>query len=142
MSAVFALPETGQSAATGAALAPGGWTIDVADGTALHDCGLLVTFLALPASEETKKAVSGQEALTICWVPGGFPVWAVMANPEEVQDMFWRAEVADGKLAARILRTLARDAGQAWLSAYSHSADGRLPLNGASGRPAALAGSL
>lgn len=142
MSAVFDLPEPVQSAATGAALAPGGWTIDVADGTALHDSGLLVTFLALPASEETKKAVSGQEALTICWVPGGFPVWAIMANPEEVQDMFRRAEVDDGKLAARLLRTLARDAGQAWLSAYSHSEDGGLPLNGGTGRPAAHAGSL
>lgn len=117
MSAVLDLPETIQNTAAGAELARGGWTADVADGTALHDSGLLVTFLCLPASEESKQKVSGQEALTICWLPGGYPVWAVMAKSQDVQDIFRRAEVSDGALAARILRTLARDAGRAWLGA-------------------------
>lgn len=96
-----------------------GWVLDVPGGTALHEIGLPVTFVALPASEEVTAACRGMEKISVCLTPDCEPVWCLLAAPGDVEQCFLELQRRDGRDAGKMLRHVVRATRDAWVAQFN-----------------------
>lgn len=96
-----------------------GWVLDVPGGTALHEIGLLVTFVALPASEEVTAACHGMEKISVCWTRDCEHIWCLLAAPGDVEQCYLELQGRHGEDAGKILRRVVRAAGEAWVAQFN-----------------------
>lgn len=103
------------------------WTPDFQDGFVMHESGLVLSMVPLPVPDSLRTAVQAMQTLDMVWLPGGYPVWAVMADPAALDDTLRAFRVHDERAAQLLVGLLAREGGNAWLEAVLADAaeDGR-----------------
>jgi hypothetical protein len=97
------------------------WSVDLRAGTVLHESGIVISFTRSQAPGAPAAVDQQATSLDMCWAPGGGPVWTLSADTAALRDTVLAFGATEQRAANRLLATLARHAGQAWLSAWTQT---------------------
>lgn len=93
------------------------WRVNLREQTATHESGLVLTFVQRPHTDQGSKLAAELTSVDLCWVPDGYPIWTVLADPAGVAETLRILNVTDERQAASVIAAFATDAGKAWVRA-------------------------
>lgn len=90
------------------------WTVSLETASATHDSGLVVRFLALPLTDQSRAAHESESAIGKCWTTDGRE-WGAVTTPAILEATFATLRQRHGAgNAQKMIARLAREAGEVW----------------------------